>query len=57
MQHKHKILSALLTAGAFLLTGCGSITPQNRGGADGRLRIVCSVFPEYDWTRQMLPCG
>ena len=54
MNRKIRILSALLAAGAFLLTGCGSITPQNRGGAADRLRIVCSIFPEYDWTKQIL---
>ena len=54
MQRKPIILSALLTAGAFLLTGCGSVTAQNRGSAAEKLRIVCSVFPEYDWTRQIL---
>ena len=54
MQRKPIILSSLLTAGAFLLTGCGSVTAQNRGSAAEKLRIVCSVFPEYDWTRQIL---
>ena len=50
MQNTKRALAALLTAGAILLTGCGSGNARQIN----RHRIVCSVFPEYDWTRQIL---
>ncbi len=50
MQNTKRALAALLTAGAILLTGCGSENARQIN----RHRIVCSVFPEYDWTRQIL---
>ena len=50
MQHTKRALAALLAAGALLLTGCGSGNARQIN----RHRIVCSVFPEYDWTRQIL---
>jgi zinc transport system substrate-binding protein len=44
------ILCALLCAG--LLAGCGG------GGApaqtDGRLSVVATIFPEYDWVRELV---
>lgn len=43
------MLSLLLAAGLF---GCGS-KPSGEGG-DGRLRIVCTIFPQYDWVRQIM---
>ena len=49
-----RTFAALLTAGALFLTGCGSATPQNRGSSKDQLRIVCTIFPEYDWTKQIL---
>ena len=36
-------------AAALLLTGCSS-----HSGSGGRLSIVCTAFPEYDWTRQIV---
>ena len=48
------LLTGLLTAGAFFLTGCGGAVSAGPGSQTDRLRIVCSVFPEYDWTRQIL---
>lgn len=33
-----------------MLTGCrGSV-----GGNDGRLNIVCTIFPQYDWVREIV---
>lgn len=52
--HQKRTLAALLTAGALLLTGCGSDTPNDTGSNKEKLRIVCTVFPEYDWTKQIL---
>ena len=43
------LLLALLLG---LLGGC-AVTP-NAEPSDGKLRIVCTIFPLYDWTRQLL---
>ncbi len=40
------ILSLLLV----VLSGCGGEAPVK----DGKLRIVATIFPEYDWVRQIL---
>lgn len=50
MQQTKRAFAALLAAGALLLAGCGS---GNAHSTD-KPRIVCSVFPEYDWTKQIL---
>lgn len=49
---KRKYLTAVLLAVilAVLLTGCSG-QPQTE---DGRIKIVCTIFPQYDWTRQVL---
>lgn len=44
-----KILSAALVP-AVMLTGCGA--PSSKG--DDKLDIVCTVFPAYDWTRNIV---
>lgn len=41
-------LCAVLSLMSF--TGCG----QSASADSGRLSIVCTSFPEYDWTRQIL---
>ncbi len=44
----------------FILTGCGSDSTGNAGEraapdtAENNLSIVTTIFPEYDWTRQIL---
>ncbi len=43
-----KLLSAALVP-AVLLTGCGASSSKD----DGRIDIVCTVFPAYDWTRHV----
>lgn len=45
---KKFIVSALLISTA-LFTGC-SVTQKD----DGKIDIVCTVFPAYDWTRQII---
>ena len=54
MQKQKGALSALLAAGLLLLTGCGAGGARNTGNKTDKLRIVCAVFPEYDWTKQIL---
>ena len=41
----------LLLAIAFTLPGCSSERPAND---TGKLSIVCTAFPQYDWTRNIL---
>lgn len=50
-----KIISLLLAAclTAALLAGCGS-TGDSRGNGTEQLRIVATIFPAYDWVRQIL---
>ena len=45
------VLAVLMLIG--LLAGCASGTPEPDGD-DGRLRIVTTVFPAYDWIRNIL---
>lgn len=53
MKRNHKILALLLAAvlSLGLLAGCaGGEAPEEKTG----LRIVATIFPLYDWTRQIL---
>lgn len=49
-----RILSLILacTASLSMLTGCGS-TPLTEKDS-GKLKVVTTIFPEYDWVRQIL---
>ena len=49
-----RILSLILacTASLGMLTGCGS-TPLTEKDS-GQLKVVTTIFPEYDWVRQIL---
>ena len=50
---RKKLLCLLLTAAMLCLAGCGGAgTPAPEG--DGHLRIVATIFPEYDWVRAVL---
>ena len=42
------LLILILTAGCF--SACGS----KNGAEDGKLRIVVTIFPEYDWVKAIL---
>ena len=44
------LLCLVLFAG--VLTGCGINNTQNTG--NGKLKIVTTIFPEYDWVRQII---
>ena len=44
------LLMAVLVPG--LLSGCGAKTAEE--GAPGKLSIVATIFPQYDWTREIL---
>lgn len=45
MKKLFALLMALVLACSFLTAACEAATP---------LRIVCTTFPQYDWTRQLL---
>ena len=47
-----KILSILLIL--ILSVGCLSACGSGRGSGDGKLRIVATIFPEYDWVKSIL---
>ncbi|MDE6519190.1 MAG: metal ABC transporter substrate-binding protein [Ruminococcus sp.] len=44
-----KIISVIL-ASAVIFTGCGSLPEKD----SSKINIVCTVFPVYDWTRQII---
>lgn len=50
---KNTKIYALTLCAAMLsgMTACGASDTEN---TDGKLSIVCTIFPEYDWTEQLL---
>ena len=60
MRKKFRILAALmaLCLGAAILSGCaGSASSASSAGASGEeksLRVVATIFPVYDWARQVV---
>ncbi|MCR4672587.1 MAG: metal ABC transporter substrate-binding protein [Lachnospiraceae bacterium] len=45
--------AAVLSAG--LLAGCSGSRPSSEASADaGQIHVVASIFPEYDWTRNII---
>ena len=46
-----KLISGLLIA-LMLFTVC-SCSASNAGNKDGKLKIIATIFPEYDWVRQI----
>lgn len=55
---KKRLFAALLaTAMTFSMTGCTSKTPtaaQESTTDSDSLKIVCTIFPQYDWMRELL---
>ncbi len=57
---KTGIISLAMAVAAAGLTGCGasreSDTAAVTGGAktSGKLSVVCTIFPEYDWVKQIM---
>ena len=54
-----KILSLMFCAAtaAAALTGCAANTPDAaavNSSTEKKLSIVCTIFPEYDWVKQIL---
>lgn len=46
------LLASLMTAG--LLSGCGTADTQSTADAADKLSIVTTIFPQYDFTRQIV---
>lgn len=56
---RNKSLKALsLITAALTLTGCGSktsaSTKDTTSGSSKRMNIVCTIFPEYDWVKEIM---
>ena len=51
---KRKYLSILLIAvmAVFGLTACGQNLSKNPSG-NGKIKVVVTIFPEYDWVKQI----
>lgn len=49
MKRKLAFLLMLCFGWSFFLNGCGGTLPK----PDDRLQVVCTIFPEYDWARQL----
>ena len=62
MMKKTGALALILTMAASVLTGCGaadaSVNPAVPTGTQAsdpeKLHIVCTIFPEYDWVKEIL---
>ena len=63
MNHCKRILAALAAAclTLALLAGCSPSAPENTGAAsapgggdENTLRVVATIFPIYDWAREVL---
>ncbi len=46
------LLSGLMMIGT--LTACSNTTVTSKNNNNGKLRIVCTIFPEYDWVKQLI---
>lgn len=36
------------------LSGCAGEGPMEDGNSDGRIQVICTTFPLYDWTREIV---
>lgn len=49
MRQKLALMLAVCLGWCFLLTGCGEAVETV-----GQVQVVCTIFPEYDWTRRIV---
>ena len=47
----HTCIAIFFVVCAVLLAGCGNINRTNVFADDGKVHIVCTTFPQYDWVR------
>lgn len=53
MLRKNRIITFIVAAAMLLsAAGCQSRSTQRR--ADGSIRVVCTIFPLYDWAREII---
>ena len=50
MKKSIMIIFVVLIIPAMILSGCGSVAQSSTGN----FNVVCTIFPQYDWTRQIL---
>lgn len=54
MSKKKSFLIGLMVCIAGLIIGCGTKTTGNLQTDDGKVHVICTTFPLYDWTRQIV---
>lgn len=56
MFKKAAMWAAVAVFAASLLAGCGSgaATSGTQGQQDGKTRVICTVYPAYDWIMQLV---
>ncbi|MFV0465385.1 MAG: metal ABC transporter substrate-binding protein [Lachnospiraceae bacterium] len=56
MLKKNIILSLVMIATLLmsLLAGCGSNNSANQSSEKGKKSVVCTIFPEYDWAKEVI---
>ncbi|HIX90365.1 MAG TPA: metal ABC transporter substrate-binding protein [Candidatus Agathobaculum pullicola] len=54
MMKKRKIVLAAALSVAAILTGCSKTEAPQAADSSGKLQIVSTSFPAYDWTREIL---
>ncbi len=57
MKHKIAFTVAALVCLSTVLTGCGNANVTNSYATSEQLQVVCTIFPEYDWTKQIIGEG
>lgn len=49
-----KITKIFALAGVLLALGCGSVFAKKAKAETNKLKVVTTIFPEYDWARQII---
>ena len=49
-----KINKIFAVAGVLLALGCGSVFAKKAKAETNKLKVVTTIFPEYDWTREVI---
>ena len=53
MKKLKKLFSALLLGCLVLFSAACQPAPESRADADGKLSVVCTAFPQYDWLQNL----